>query len=210
MFYDAVANTHGLAYDPFKALVAPRPIGWISTLGRNGVVNLAPYSFFNAVSTDPHYLMFASSGRKDSQRNAEETGEFVCSLATYDLREAMGRTSVPVGPEVDEMQLAGLTPARSRLVAPPRVKESPVAFECRYHRTIELPGKNGGPGTHAIVLGQVIGVHIADEVIVEGKVDITRLRPLARLGYRDYAVIDQVFSLDPAKPAGGLQKDPAQ
>ena len=92
MFYDAIANTHGLAADPFKALVVPRPIGWISTLGKNGVVNLAPYSFFNAVSEDPHFVMFASGGRKDSQRNAEETGEFVCSLATYELREAMSRT----------------------------------------------------------------------------------------------------------------------
>ena len=145
MFYDAVANSHGLAMDPFKALVAPRPIGWISTLGKNGVVNLAPYSFFNAVSEDPHFVMFASGGRKDSQRNAEETGEFVCSLATYDLREAMNRTSAAVGPEVDEMRLAGLTPAPSRLVAPPRVKELPVAFECRYWRTIELPGRDGAP-----------------------------------------------------------------
>jgi flavin reductase (DIM6/NTAB) family NADH-FMN oxidoreductase RutF len=195
MFYDAVANTHGLAFDPFKALVAPRPIGWISTLGRSGIVNLAPYSFFNAVSEDPHFVMFASGGRKDSQRNAEETGEFVCSLATYELREAMSRTSVPVGPEVDEMQLAGLTPAPSRLVAPPRVNESPVAFECRYWRTIDLPGPNGGPSKHAIVLGQVVGVHIADEVIVGGRVDVTKLRPIARLGYGDYAVIDQVFTL---------------
>lgn len=196
MFYDAVANTHGLAHDPFKALVAPRPIGWISTVSRQGSINLAPYSFFNAVSTDPHYLMFASGGRKDSQRNAEDTGEFVCSLATYELREAMRRTSTPVAPEVDEMQLAGLTPASSRLVAPPRVKESPVAFECRYWRTIELPGREGGPSTHSIVLGEVIGVFIDDSAIVDGKVDVTKLRPLARLGYRDYAVIDEVFSLE--------------
>lgn len=110
MFYDAVANTHGLQWDPFKALVSPRPIGWISTLGKNGVVNLAPYSFFNAVATDPHFVMFSSGGRKDSQRNAEETGEFVCSLATYDLRDAMNRTSQHVSPEVDEMVLAGLRP----------------------------------------------------------------------------------------------------
>jgi len=195
MFYDAVANTHGLAFDPFKALVAPRPIGWISTVSKAGVVNLAPYSFFNAVSEDPHYVMFASGGRKDSQRNAEETGEFVCSLATYDLREAMNRTSMPVEPDVDEMKLAGLTPAPSRLVAPPRVAESPVAFECRYWRTIHLPGKDGSAGTHAIVLGQVIGVHVADEVISGGRVDVTKLRPIARLGYGDYAVIDEVFTL---------------
>jgi flavin reductase (DIM6/NTAB) family NADH-FMN oxidoreductase RutF len=195
MFYDAVTNTHGLKWDPFKALVTPRPIGWISTLGKNGVVNLAPYSFFNAVSTDPHFVMFSSGGCKDSQRNAEETGEFVCSLATYDLREAMNRTSQHVAPEVDEMALAGLTPAPSKLVAPPRVAESPVAFECRYWRTIDLPGPNGGPGTHAIVLGQVVGVHIDDSVIVGDKVDVTKVKPIARLGYGDYAVIDEVFEL---------------
>jgi len=195
MFYDAVANTHGLQWDPFKALVSPRPIGWISTLGKSGIVNLAPYSFFNAVSTDPHFVMFSSGGRKDSQRNAEETGEFVCSLATYDLREAMSRTSEHVDPDVDEMALAGLTPAPSKLVAPPRVKESPVAFECRYWRTIDLPGPDGGPGTHAIVLGQVVGVHIDDAAIVDGKVDVTKLKPIARLGYGDYAVIDEVFEL---------------
>jgi flavin reductase (DIM6/NTAB) family NADH-FMN oxidoreductase RutF len=195
MFYDAIANAHGLAADPFKALVAPRPIGWISTLSRSGVVNLAPYSFFNAVSEDPHFVMFASGGRKDSQRNAEETGEFVCSLATYELREAMSRTSSPVGPDVDEMQLAGLTPAPSRLVAPPRVKESPVAFECRYWRTIDLPGPDGRSSSHAIVLGQVIGIYIADEAIVGGRVDVTKLKPIARLGYGDYAVIDRVFTL---------------
>jgi len=195
MFYDAIANTHGLKWDPFKALVAPRPIGWISTLSKAGVVNLAPYSFFNAVSTDPHFVMFSSGGRKDSQRNAEETGEFVCSLATYDLRDAMNRTSQHVGPEVDEMALAGLTPAPSKLVAPPRVAESPVAFECRYWRTIDLPGPDGGPGTHAIVLGQVVGVHIDDSVLVGDKVDVTKLKPIARLGYGDYAVIDEVFEL---------------
>ncbi|ODR98558.1 flavin reductase [Methyloceanibacter methanicus] len=195
MFYDAVANTHGLERDPFTALVSPRPIGWISTLDVNGVVNLAPYSFFNAVSTNPHFVMFSSGGRKDSQRNAEETGEFVCSLATYDLREAMNRTSKHVEPHVDEMALAGLSPAPSTLVAPPRVAESPVAFECKYWRTVELPGVDGKPGSHAIVLGQVVGIHIDDDALVAGKVDVTKLRPIARLGYRDYAVIDEVFEL---------------
>ncbi|HML91971.1 MAG TPA: flavin reductase family protein [Methyloceanibacter sp.] len=177
------------------ALVSPRPIGWISTLDANGVVNLAPYSFFNAVSTNPHFVMFSSGGRKDSRRNAEDTGEFVCSLATYDLRDAMNRTSSHVDPDVDEMALAGLSPAPSTMVAPPRVAESPVAFECKYWRTIELPGPDGGPGNHAIVLGQVIGIHIDDAALTGGKVDITRLRPIARLGYRDYAVIDEVFEL---------------
>ena len=195
MFYDAVANTHGLERDPFMALVSPRPIGWISTLDANGVVNLAPYGFFNAVWTNPHFVMFSSGARNDSRRNAEDTGEFVCSLATYDLRDAMNRTSSHVDPDVDEMALAGLSPAPSTMVAPPRVAESPVAFECKYWRTIELPGPDGGPGNHAIVLGQVIGIHIDDAALTGGKVDITRLRPIARLGYRDYAVIDEVFEL---------------
>lgn len=195
MFYDAVANTHGLAHDPFKALVAPRPIGWISTLSRDGIVNLAPYSFFNAVSDDPHYLMFASGGRKDSQRNAEETGEFVCCVATYALREQMNLTSMTVGAEVDELAMAGLTPAPSRLVRPPRVAQSPVAFECRYHQTVVLPGKDGQPGMYAMVIGQVIGIYIDDQVIVDGAVDVTRIQPIARLGYKDYAVVDKVFQM---------------
>lgn len=195
MFYDAVTNQHGLRHDPFKALVAPRPIGWISTLGRNGVVNLAPYSFFNAVAADPHYVMFASLGRKDSQRNAEETGEFVCSLATFELKDKMNKTATALGPDEDEMIHAGLTPAPSRLVKPPRVKESPVAFECRYYRTIDLPGKDGAPSGYAMVLGQVVGIHIDDWAISDGIVDVTRLRPIARLGYGDYVVVDSVFSL---------------
>jgi len=111
----------------------------------------------------------------------------------------MNRTSAPVAPDVDEMKLVGVTPALSRLVAPQRVKESPVAFECRYRRTIDLPGRNGNPGTNAIVLGQVIGIHIADEAIVNGRVDVTRLKPIARLGYGDYAVVDEVFTLSRPK-----------
>jgi flavin reductase (DIM6/NTAB) family NADH-FMN oxidoreductase RutF len=177
-------------------LLAPRPIGWISTLSRDGIVNLAPYSFFNAVSENPHYLMFGSGGRKDSQVNAEETGEFVCSLATYELRQAVSQTSIAVSPEVDEMALAGLTPAPSKLVKPPRVKESPVAFECRHYQTIVLPGPDGAPGKNAIIIGQVVGIHIDDEMVENGAVDITRLKPIARLGYKDYAVVDRVFSLD--------------
>ena len=138
----------------------------------------APYSFFNAVSTNPHFVMFSSGGRKDSQRNAEETGEFVCSLATYELREAMNRTSKQVesacgrdGP--GRPQPGAVLDGR----APPRVAESPVAFECKYWRTIDLPGAEGGAGTHAIVLGQVVGIHIDDEALVAGKVDITKLGP---------------------------------
>ncbi len=195
MFYDALSNTHGLAHDPFKALVAPRPIGWICTLSQSGIVNLAPYSFFNAIASNPHYVMFSSAGRKDSTRNAEETGAFVCSLATFDLKDQVNATSRPVAPDVDEMELAGLTPAPSRLVAPPRVKESPVAFECEYFQTIELPSQNGSQDTFFMVIGRVLGIYIDDAAIVDGMVDITRLRPIARLGYQDYAVVDSVFQL---------------
>lgn len=195
MFYDAVKNSHGLAHDPFKALVTPRPIGWISTLSPEGIVNLAPYSFFNAVAINPPYVMFSSGGRKDSQRNAEETGEFVCSLATFDLKDQMQKTAASVDPHIDEMKLAGLTPAPSKMVKPPRVAESPVAFECSYFKTVALPGHGGETGEYSIVIGQVLGIYIEDNVIDNGMIDITRIRPIARLGYKDYTVVDSVFSL---------------
>lgn len=194
MFYDAIENAHGLKHDPFKALVAPRPIGWISTVDANGVVNLAPYSFFNAISDNPHYVMFSSRTRKDSQRNAEETGEFVCSLATWKLRDQMNKTSAGVGPEVDEMALAGLTPAPSKLVKPPRVAESPVAFECKYFQSVELP-PDTGRGMYTMVIGRVVGIHIDDDAIKDGMVDTGKLRPIARLGYMDYSVVDNTFTL---------------
>jgi len=194
MFYETAANRHGLRHDPFKALVAPRPIGWISSLNRQGQVNLAPYSYFNAVSNDPHVVVFGSQGRKDSQRNIEETGEFVCNLATWGLREAMNQTSAMVASEVDEMALAGLEPAPSRMVGPPRVAASPVALECRYMQTVRLPVKPGF-GENSVIFGEVVGIHIADEAIENGMIDITCLRTIARCGYHDYAVVDSVFAM---------------
>lgn len=194
MFYETDKNEHGLKRDPFKALVAPRPIGWISSLSADGIVNLAPYSFFNGVSDVPPYVMFSSGGHKDSLVNIEATGEFVCSLATYELKDQMNVTSAEVGPEVDEMKLAGLTPAPCKLVKVPRVAESPVAFECKHFKTIPLPGKDGGEG-YIVIIGHVVGIHLDEAVIVDGKVDVTRLRPIARLGYMDYAVVDAVFSM---------------
>ncbi|MEL6423380.1 MAG: flavin reductase family protein, partial [Pseudomonadota bacterium] len=172
MFYNATTNAHGLARDPFKALVVPRPIGWISSVSAAGRVNLAPYSYFNAMGDNPHYLVFGSGGRKDSQRNIEETGEFVVSLATHDLREAMNVSSAAVPPDVDEFELAGLEKADSHMVAPPRVAASPVAFECLHHQTVDLPGYDGAAGNYAIVIGRVVGIHIADDVIRQGRVDI--------------------------------------
>ena len=191
MFYDTKSNAHGLRHDPMKALVAPRPIGWISTIGRDGIVNLAPYSFFNMVSENPPYVMFSSGSRKDSQRNAEETGEFVCSMATYELREAMNITSASVPPEVDEFVLAGLAASPSRLVKPPRVAASPVALECRYWQTITPPSRSA----YSIVIGEVVGVHIEDRFVIDGLVDTVAMQPIARMGYMDYAVVDKKFTL---------------
>jgi flavin reductase (DIM6/NTAB) family NADH-FMN oxidoreductase RutF len=128
MFYDARKNDHGHEYDPFKAIVAPRPIGWISSLSPEGVANLAPYSFFNAMSDNPHYVVFGSAGRKDSIRNIEATGEFVHNMATFKLREQMNASSAPVAEGVDEFELAGLEKASCNLVKPPRVAASPVAL----------------------------------------------------------------------------------
>lgn len=196
MFYDAITNDHGLKHDPFKALVTPRPIGWISSISEDGILNLAPYSFFNAVSSNPNYVMFSSLGRKDSQRNIEATKEFVCCMATYELRDAMNKTSAHVGPEVDEFGLAGLTAEPSKLVKPARVKESPIALECRYYQTIELPHNEGQQEGYCMIFGQVVGVHIDDSVIENGMVVTSRFTPLARLGYMEYTAVENIFSIN--------------
>ena len=198
MFYKT-DGPHGLPHDPFKSCIVPRPIGWISTLGPSGAVNLAPYSFFNGVAGEPPMVMFATNGKqphgaKDSVANAEATGEFVCNMATWDLREKMNQTSAPVPPETDEFDLAGLETEPSELVKPPRVKASPVHLECLYHATLELPCDIEG-GRNAICVGRVIGVHVRDEFLTDGKVDIQRIKPVARLGYTDYTVIETIFTM---------------
>lgn len=195
MHYDATRNDHGLAIDPFKALVVPRPIGWISSLGGDGSVNLAPYSFFNAMSEKPAYVVFGSAGRKDSIANIEETGEFVCNLATWELREAVNATSATVPRGVDEFELAGLDKAPSRFVKPPRVAAAPVALECVYEQTVKLAGHDHQAGGSAIVVGRVVGVYIDDRFIHEGRVDTAAMKPIARLGYSEYAVVDEVFRM---------------
>ncbi len=195
MFYDAIENNHGLPRDPFKSLVVPRPIGWVSTLGPDGVLNLAPYSFFNAVGDCPHYVMFSSSGPKDSQSNVEATGSFVCSLATWELKDKMNATSAGVAADVDEFNMAGLTPVPSYFVAPPRVGESPVALECLYHQTLSLPGADDTEH-YNVLIGKVVGIYIDDNVIVNGWIDVTKLRPIARLGYMEYCVVNEVFTMN--------------
>ena len=201
MHYDAVENAHGLPHDPFKALVAPRPIGWITSIGASGVRNLAPYSFFNAVSDRPHYVMFSSKHVKDSVRNIRETGEFTCSLATWDTRFGMNVSSAPVASDVDEYEAAGLTPAPSRFVRPPRVAEAPAALECRHWRTVELPDvEPGSDQGHFMVIGQVVGIYIDDRFVHDGIVDTGAMRPLARCGYMDYAVVSAESMLTINRP----------
>ena len=212
MFYQPGTTTHGLPHDPFKSCVIPRPIGWISTLSPDGVANLAPYSQFQNLTFDPPYVMFAANqntwgDRKDTVANAERTGEFVWNMATYDLRDAVNRSAQAVGAAVDEFDLAGVTKAPSILVKPPRVAESPIQFECTYHATLRLPG-NSTVGTVDVVIGRVVGVHIGDAALTpDGRVDVLRLRPIARLGYYDYTSIESIFSMiipgnDPAVLAG--------
>jgi flavin reductase (DIM6/NTAB) family NADH-FMN oxidoreductase RutF len=185
-----------LAHDPFKALVAPRPIGWISTIGAGGAVNLAPYSFFNAIGEQPPMLAFSSNGPKDSATFAGEIREFVWNLVTWDLREAMNETSAPLPRGASEFERAGLAMAPSRHVSPPRVAASPCAMECRVIHAIELTDIDGRPADQFLVIGQVVGIHLDEAAIVDRNVETARLRPVARCGGTgDYAVVESTFRM---------------
>ncbi|NYT74990.1 flavin reductase family protein [Halomonas sp. QX-2] len=194
MFYEPSAG-HGLAYDPFKAIIAPRPIGWISTLTDEGVPNLAPYSFFNAMSSRPPMVGFTSEGMKDSPRNAQATREFVYNLATMPLSQAMSESSASLPHGENEFDYAGLEMAPSRLVKPPRVARAPAALECRTVHYSELLDLDGKPTDRYLVIGQVVGVYINEEYIRDGRFDTVAAQSLARCGYRDYAVVERVFEL---------------
>jgi flavin reductase (DIM6/NTAB) family NADH-FMN oxidoreductase RutF len=195
MFYEPTKRNHGLPHDPFKAIVGPRPIGWISSIDAKGQVNLAPYSFFNGVATFPPMVMFASDGFKDSVSNVNETMEFVCNLATWDLRDAMNRSSESVPHEVNEFELAGLTQAPSKLVKPPRVAEAPCALECKATQIVQMKGPNGDPRDNYVVFGEVVGIHIDEQYIKNGILDSAAMKPIARLGYRDYSVVTELFQM---------------
>jgi flavin reductase (DIM6/NTAB) family NADH-FMN oxidoreductase RutF len=211
MFYDPRLNDHGLPFNPIKSCVVPRPIGWITTLADDGRVNLAPFSQFNIVGFDPAYVMFSANRhppdwrRKDSSEFAERRGEFVYNMATWDLRHQVTLTSQIYDTDVDELAAAGLTTAPSRFVKTPRVAESPVAFECVHHTTLCLPGDSIGT-THYVVVGKVVGVHIDDAVISpDGKLDIARIKPLARMGYADYTRIEHVFPIELTDEGAGQE-----
>lgn len=189
---------HGLPHDPFNAIVGPRPIGWISTQSAAGALNLAPYSFFNAFNYVPPIVGFASIGAKDTLANVQATGEFVWNLATRDLAEAMNQTCAAVPPEVDEFTLAGLTPLASSLVAPPRVAESPVSFECRCTQILQLQGADGVQVPTWLVLGEVVAIHIERAQLKDGIYDTAGAGHILRAGGpADYFTVgpEQLFKM---------------
>jgi len=206
MYYETDKNDHGLRYNPLKACVAPRPIGWMTTIDAAGRVNLAPFSFFNLLSYDPPFVLFSAGvhevdgERKDTVANVEATGEFVYNMATWAQKDQMNDTARIVERGVDEMAAVGLEPLPSRLVRPPRVKGSPVHFECRLHQILVLPGRVPS-ADHRLVIGQVVAVHIDDAALTaDGRVDLIKLRPIARLGYKDYVAVDAIFEMDKRMP----------
>lgn len=192
MFYEP-ANGHGLPHDPFKAIVAPRPIGWISTRAGDGRVNLAPYSFFNALSSNPPLIWFSSEGAKDSSTFAEESGEFVANLVSRDLAEAMNRSSVNAPRGVSEFGYAGLTEAPSRLVRAPRVAQAHAALECKVTEILRPKTLDGSPCAAHVIIGQVVGVFIDDAYLTDGLFDMIKAGNTARLGYLDYAAVTETF-----------------
>jgi len=199
-FYEP-AKGHGLALDPLNAIIAPRPIGWVSTRAPNGILNLAPYSFFNAFNYRPPIIGFSSTGEKDSLRNVRETGEFVWNLATRDLADRMNATSASVPHGVSEFELARLTPAPSRLVSVPRVAESPVNFECKLTQIVQLKDHSQSLVQAWLVLGEVVGVHIRKDLLKDGVFDTFGAHIIVRAGSPSaYAEIAPESRFDMQRP----------
>ncbi|MFJ5369769.1 flavin reductase family protein [Bosea sp. CER48] len=200
-YYSATKDDLGLAHDPFKAIVAPRPIGWITALSAKGEVNLSPYSFFNAISSRPNIVMFSSENRKDAVAFIEETGEFTCSLVTRALAQPMNLTSAPLPRGESEYVHAGLEMASSRFVRPPRVAGTPAALECKLLSIQQLKDLDGNDVPRWMVLGQVVGTFVDDAFIKDGRFDTAGANPIARCGYADYAEVTGLFSI--IRPPGG-------
>lgn len=196
MFYRP-EDGHGLPHNPFNAVVTPRPIGWISTRGSDGSENLAPYSFFNAVAYTPPQVMFSSTSikddrgdTKDSVANIRETGVFCCNIVEYAMRDVMNVSSGPWGKEVDEFEKAGIERVACDTIPCSRVANAPANLECKLTQIVQLPGE-----ANFAVFGEVTGIHLRDDCLVDGIFDVTQFQPLSRLGYRDYAKVNEVFSL---------------
>lgn len=201
MFYEP-RNGHGLPHNPSKAIVAPRPIGWISTLSRDGVANLGPYSFFNLVADSPLMVMFSSDGVKDSARNAVETGEFVANLASMDLAEAMNASSINAPADVSEFDHAGIEMAPSHIVKAPRVAAAHAALECRLTQAFYPKDAAGNEIENFVVFGEVVGVYIDDRCLRDGIFDASLAGNIARLGYRDYLAVGEMFEMHRPKWGG--------
>jgi flavin reductase (DIM6/NTAB) family NADH-FMN oxidoreductase RutF len=190
-----------LPHDPFKGLVVPRPIGWISTVSKAGEVNLAPYSFFNGVLSRPRIVAFCSETEKDSAAFAIESGEFAWSMATWSLREQMNATSSGLPRGQSEFAFAKLASTPCRLIRPPRVADSPAALECRVTQVVRVKDLAGKETGGVVVYGQVVGMHLDERFVKNGRFDLGAVRPIARCGYDEYAVVERVFSMQ--RPAGG-------
>jgi flavin reductase (DIM6/NTAB) family NADH-FMN oxidoreductase RutF len=200
MFYKT-SEPHGLPHNPFKSCVVPRPIAWVTTMDADGVLNLAPYSFFNALTDNPPMIMIsfngyhAHGGEKDTLANIKATREFVINMVPLALKDAMNITTGNVAHEVNEIELAELETEPSELVKPPRVAAAPIHLECEFYSEIELPCNNPD-SINRMVLGSVVGVHIRDEVLVDGMVDLGKINPLARLGYMQYTSVQDIFKMN--------------
>jgi flavin reductase (DIM6/NTAB) family NADH-FMN oxidoreductase RutF len=182
-------------HDPLKALIAPRPIGWIGTMSAKGELNLAPYSYFNGFSSSPPIVGFSSEGEKDSMVFAMETGEFTWSMATWDLRDQMNATAASLPRGDSEFAHARLDTAPSRLVRPPRVARSPAAFECKVTELVKLKDLDGTDSGRRLVIGRVVGIYIDERFVHQGRVDTAAMRPIARGGYDEYSVVERVFTM---------------
>lgn len=201
MFYRPGIDPHGLSHNPFKAMVAPRPIGWISSLDAKGTANLAPYSYFNVIADNPPMVMISSTGAKpdrgdtkDTVANIRETGEFVCNIVSFALKDAMNQSSGDYPADVDEFEIAGLEKAPCEVVKAPRVAAAPGALECKLWKVIDLPA----PG-QLMVIGEVVGIHIDDAALKDGIFDVTSFQPVSRLGYLDYSYVSEVFQMNRPK-----------
>lgn len=195
MFYKA-SEPHGLPHNPFKAIVAPRPIGWISTLDKDGTPNLAPYSFFNGVCDNPMILMFASGGMKDSAQNVADTGEFTFNYVSRSMKDAMNVSSASVDPGVNEFETAGLEMVAGKTVSCPRVAGAAAAMECKLLEIVNPTTLEGAKAPYHLVLGQVTGIYIDDAMITEdGRFDTMKADPILRSGYHDYVCLDELFEL---------------
>jgi flavin reductase (DIM6/NTAB) family NADH-FMN oxidoreductase RutF len=199
VFYKT-SEPHGLPHDPFKSCIVPRPIAWVTSIHPNGAINLAPFSFFNALSSDPPIVMIAFTGyhqhggEKDTLHNIKTSGEFVVNMVPLALKDAMNTTTAPFDHGVSELEMAGLTAEPSALVKPPRVAEAPIHLECEFFQEIELPCTLED-SINRTILGKVLGVHINDAVLSDGLIDLDKIKPLARLGYQEYTAVDNVFKM---------------